>query len=151
MAICTFFGHSDCPESIRPLLRKTVETLMHDYSVTLFYVGNHGGFDRLVRSVLRELKGQNPQIDYAVVLAYLPKGKDPLDPTEDPDTLFPEGIEMVPPRFAISWRNKWMLKQADIVVTYLTHPWGGAAQFARLAEKQHKRLIHLGQAGNSQT
>ena len=29
------------------------------------------------------------------------------------NTLLPEGIENVPPRFAISWRNKWMLERSD--------------------------------------
>ena len=45
--------------------------------------------------------------------------------------------------FAISWRNKWMLKQSDYVVTYITHSWGGAAQFAELAEKQKKIIVSL--------
>ena len=57
--------------------------------------------------------------------------------------MLPEGIEAVPPRFAIVWRNKWMLRQSDYVVTYVTHSWGGAAQFASLAERQKKTVIHL--------
>lgn len=57
--------------------------------------------------------------------------------------MLPEGIETVHPRFAISWRNKWMIKQSDYVVTYVTHSWGGAAQFAELAEKQKKIIVSL--------
>ena len=57
--------------------------------------------------------------------------------------MLPEGIEAVHPRFAISWRNKWMIKQSDYVVTYITHPWGGAAQFAEMAKKQQKAVINL--------
>lgn len=59
------------------------------------------------------------------------------------DTIFPEGIETVPKRFAISWRNRWMLKQADYVVTYVTHSWGGAAQFAEMAKRQHKKIVNV--------
>lgn len=59
------------------------------------------------------------------------------------NSMLPEGIETVPKRFAISWRNKWMLNQSDYVITYVTHSWGGAAQFAEMAEKQHKRVINL--------
>lgn len=58
--------------------------------------------------------------------------------------MLPEGIETVHPRFAISWRNKWMLKQSGYVVTYIIHSWGGAAQFAELAERQKKTVINLG-------
>ena len=57
--------------------------------------------------------------------------------------MLPEGIEEVHPRFAISWRNKWMLRQSDYVVTYVTHSWGGAAQFAEMAARQGKKVIHL--------
>ena len=60
------------------------------------------------------------------------------------DTMVPEGVETVLPRFAISWRNKWMLDHADIVVTYITHSWGGAAQFAELAKRMGKRVVELG-------
>ena len=59
------------------------------------------------------------------------------------DTMLPEGTETVHPRFAISWRNKWMIKQSDYVVTYITHSWGGAVQFAEMAERQKKTVINL--------
>jgi hypothetical protein len=36
-----------------------------------------------------------------------------------------------------------MLKQSDYVVTYITHPWGGAAQFAEMAKKQKKIIVSL--------
>lgn len=60
------------------------------------------------------------------------------------DTMFPEGIESVHPRYAISWRNNWMLKQSDYVVTYITHTWGGAAQYAKKAKTQKKVMLELG-------
>ena len=55
----------------------------------------------------------------------------------------PANIEAVFPRFAISYRNKWMLQQCEIVVTYFTHDYGGAAKFAELARKQGKVVINL--------
>ena len=36
-----------------------------------------------------------------------------------------------------------MIEQSDYVVTYITHSWGGAAQFAELAEKQKKTVINV--------
>ncbi len=55
MAVCTFFGHRECPAEIKPVLRNTLEDLILNYGVDLFYVGNQGQFDACVRSVLREL------------------------------------------------------------------------------------------------
>ena len=109
----------------------------------MFYVGQQGAFDGTVRSVLKELVSVYYHIDYAVVLERLPPKRDEFDTYDYSDTMLPEGIETVHPRFAISWRNKWMLKQADYVVTYITHSWGGAAQFVDMAKKQKKCLIHL--------
>lgn len=109
----------------------------------VFYAGNKGTFDRLVRSVLQELVQKYPQINYAVVLERMPGKRSEDDPEDFSDTMLPEGIEEVPPRFAIVWRNKWMLRQSDYVVTYVTHSWGGAAQFAEMAERQKKAVINL--------
>jgi hypothetical protein len=36
-----------------------------------------------------------------------------------------------------------MIKQSDVVVTYVTHNFGGAAQFKEMAEKQGKMVIEL--------
>jgi len=143
MSACTFFGHHDCPSTIKLKLREVLIDLIENQSVDMFYVGNKGAFDRLVRSVLRELVQEYPQINYAVVLERMPGKQDKDYPQDFSDTMLPEGIEDVLPRFAISWRNKWMLRQADFVVIYVTHSWGGAAQFAEMAERQRKTVIML--------
>lgn len=135
MSVCTFFGHRDCPSSIKPKLKQALVYLIETQSVDTFYVGTHGAFDAMVRSSLAELMQDYPHIRCTVVLAYLPTKKlaYPFP------SLLPDGIEAAPKRFAISYRNKWMLKQSHFVVTYITHDWGGAAQFASLAKKQKKQ------------
>ena len=139
---CTFFGHRDCPEAVRPKLREVLVELIERHGVDRFYVGRQGAFDAMVRSVLRELTEFYPHISYAVVLERLPGPRDQAM-WDFSDTIFPEGLELVPPRFAISRRNLWMLKQADLVVTYVTHGWGGAAQFGEKARRQKKTVINL--------
>ena len=136
----TFFGHKDTPKNIEPTLRATLVELIENKNVTVFYVGNNGNFDTMVRRQLEELSHTYP-ITYSVVLAYLPIKKSEYD--DSTNTIYPEGIETVPKRFAISYRNKWMVGQADIVVTYVTHSFGGAAQFKEMAEKQGKTVIEL--------
>ena len=141
MTACTFFGHRDCPDTIKPRLREVLVDLIENHGVDMFYVGNQGRFDAIVRGVLRDLQHEYPQINYAVVLAYMPSKQTEYD--EYSDTMLPEGIESVHPRFAISWRNNWMLKQSDYVVTYITHSWGGAYQFANKAIRQDKNIIKI--------
>ena len=139
MVACTFFGHRDCPDSIRPKLRSVLIDLIENQQADTFYVGRQGSFDALVYATLRELAAEYPHIRYAAVLERL-SGKNTDDFTE---TLFPGAMENVPPRFAIDRRNNWMLQQADFVVVYVTHTWGGAAKFAGKAEKQGKTVINL--------
>lgn len=143
MSACTFFGHRDCPGSIKPKLREVLIDLIENHAVDMFFVGQQGAFDGIVRSVLKELISVYPHIHYAVVLERLPTKRDEFDTRDYSDTMLPEGIETVHPRFAISWRNKWMIKQSDYVVTYITHSWGGAALFAEKAEQQKKTVINL--------
>ena len=139
MVACTFFGHRDRPDSIRPKLRSVLIDLIENQQADTFYVGRQGSFDALVYATLRELATEYPHIRYAVVLERL-SGKSTDDFTE---ALFPEAMENVPPRFAIDRRNNWMIRQADFVVVYVTHDWGGAAKFAKKAEQQGKTVINL--------
>lgn len=138
--VCTFFGHKDTPKEIEPTLRSTLIDLIENKNVNVFYVGNNGNFDTMVRRQLEDLSQTYP-IAYSVVLAYLPTEKNKYDDLTH--TIYPEGLEIVPKRFAISWRNKWMIQQSDIVVTYVTRNFGGAAQFKELAEKLSKDVINL--------
>lgn len=138
--VCTFFGHKDTPKEIEPTLWSTLIDLIDNKNVNVFYVGNNGSFDTMVRRQLEDLSQTYP-ITYSVVLAYLPTEKNKYDNLTN--TIYPEGLETVPKRFAISWRNKWMIQQSDIVVTYVTHNFGGAWQFKTVAEQMRKRVIEL--------
>ena len=143
MPSCTFFGHQTTPGDIEPVLRSTVIALIEHHGVDVFYVGNHGAFDKMVSEVLKELSKQYA-FRYHIVLAYMPQKRNEFDMPDESNTLLPEGIETVPKRFAIHYRNKWMIGQADFVITYVTNTISsGAAQFKDLALKKKKAVIEL--------
>ena len=139
--ICTFFGHRDAPESIFPVLQKTLTLLITQNPSAEFYVGNHGNFDRMAIKALHLLAKDFPHIKYAVVLAYFPQNNHFSD--NNYPTLFPEGLEASPPRFAIDKRNRWMLKKSDTVITCVKHPFGGAAKYKAMAGRLKKIVIEL--------
>ncbi len=95
----------------------------------------------MAQKILRDLTRIYP-IHYEVVLAYLPKeqGK-PYEQVSD--ALVPDGIESVHPRYAIVWRNRWMIEKSDYVISYIRHSYGGAARFSALAEKKKKEVIKI--------
>lgn len=140
--VCCFFGHKDIPSGLTEHLLPVLTGLIAE-GVDSFLVGNQGGFDSVVLHMLRLLKGKHPHITYNVVLAYMPGNKEEWLAYEPMETLYPEGLESVHPRYAISWRNKWMVQESDVVVAYITHSWGGAAQFVELAERKKKRIINI--------
>lgn len=137
---CTFFGHRDAGKEVEPVLRATLTDLIENRSVTLFCVGNQGGFDNVVEKTLRSLKAQDHRIRQYTVLAYLPQDR---QEKPEPDTLFPEGLEFIPKKYAVAWRNRWMIEHADIVIIYVKRPFGGAARFKEVALKKGKEVVEL--------
>ena len=63
-----------------------------------------------------------------------------LNPEE---TVYLEGMETAPLRFAISRRNDLMLKEADIVICYVKHSFGGSGKMVDKAIRQKKKVINL--------
>ena len=139
MASCTFFGHRDCPSSLKEKLYEEIERLISHHGVDTFFVGTQGSFDRMAYAALVELRHRYSHIKVYRVLAYMPK----LDDTDTVDTIVPERIENAHPRYAIIKRNKWMIDRSDYVIAYVTHPTGGAYQAVERVKKKGKILIQI--------
>lgn len=140
--ICAFFGHKDSPESVKPLLEAAIRRIIEHYPNTTFYVGHNGNFDRMVLSVLKKLSAEITELSYAVILAYLPTGKT-AECYNGLPTIYPEGIECAPKKYAISYRNNRIVKQADMIICYITHDFGGVAQFVKKAENKGKIVYNV--------
>ena len=144
MSACTFFGHRDCPSSIKEKLHEKIERLISHHRVNTFYVGTHGNFDRMAYATLVELRKRYQHIKIYRVLAYMPKLSDiAQDRSVLDDTILPEGIEKVHPRYAIVYRNNWMIDHSDYVIAYVTHTFGGAYQAVERAKKKGKITIQI--------
>ncbi len=140
MPNCTFYGHRNCPQTVKKELTQTIESLICNYGVTKFYVGDKGNFDGMVISVLKELS-VSYDFEYYIVLSTLPN-REILH--KDIEHILPEGFEKVPKRFGIDYRNKYMLKHSDFVVVYITQSISsGASKYYEMAQKQKKYVINI--------
>lgn len=137
---CCFFGHRECWGLEEESLLQEIERLIKE-GVVLFYMGNQGQFDGMARNIIRKMKKIYPHIQYSVVLAYLPERKDGWN-----DTIYPEGMECVPRKFAILKRNRWMIDRADVCICYICHTWGGAFEAVKRAKKKGIPVRNLGNA-----
>ncbi len=142
--ICSMFGHHDAPADLLTPLTTMLVHLTKEEHVDRFLIGNQGSFDLLARYVLNEIViPGRPRVKYSVVLAYLPSVR-PLEyPYRPEETIYPEGLEKVPLRFAISRRNRWMVNQSDLVLVYCRYSTGGTASIAEYAEKKGKPVWYL--------
>lgn len=137
--IYSLFGHRDFRADSLPYLYGTLEHYIQDNDSVLFMIGNEGSFDLYVQSLLKKLKLTYPEMNYHIVLAYLPKPHD--EPIEQ--SVYPEGLEKTPKRFAILKRNQWMIDNSDAVLYYSERTWGGVATATEYARKKDKALIPL--------
>lgn len=102
-----------------------------------FYLGGYGAFDNLAAAAVRRQKKIYPHIEMILVLAYLNRdiGADRYDSTTYPP------LEKVPPQYAIVKRNEWMVCESDVVISGVTHNWGGAAKTLEFAQRKRKVIF----------
>ena len=137
----TFFGHRNTPEHIKNNLETTILNLIENQNANVFLVGNHGGFDNMCNHIIYKLKEKYPHIKHYTILAYMPTKNNFYNHYEN--TILPEDVAISHPKFAISKRNDWMLKNSDIVVCYIKHSDGGAAKYYKKAKRHGKLVINI--------
>jgi len=137
----TFFGHRDAPKTIYPIIENTIKKLIEEKNATLFYVGNNGDFDYMVKIALQNLKVQFVYIDYYVVVAFKPRINDMIKLRRN--VLYPDCLQTVSNTAAIPVRNMWMIERADVVIAYVSQKKGGAWRFSRIAKDKGKQVINI--------
>ena len=139
--IVTFFGHSNTPQSAEIDLENTIIDLIEKQFADTFYVGTHGNFDTYANNILKKISKKYPNIKHFTVLAYMPQTNEL--PNNFSNTILPESVAKSHPKYAISKRNDWMLDKSDIIITYITHQYGGAAKYYNKALRQNKKVINI--------
>ena len=140
--VCSFFGHRDVGEQIRPALAAEIERHITEHGVDTFYVGGYGNFDNMAAGVLREMKGRYPHISVFRILAYLPTDNKETGGDQTP-TIFPDGLELVHPRYAITHRNRWIVEASDYIIAYVKSGYGGAYDALKYAKRKQKTVVNL--------
>ena len=140
--ICTFIGHRNIFYDIEENIIETLRKVIIEKNIKTFYLGNNGQFDKMVLRILTSLSKEY-DINYYVVYAYIPTVKK-METISGNVTIVPDGIEKVPKKFAINYRNMWMIKKSDYLITYIDHTIGScAANYVEIAKKKGKRIIYI--------
>lgn len=139
--ICAFFGHREIWCDISEPLEKAIRAAIAD-GACVFWVGGYGLFDAYAAGCVRRLKKEFPQISLHLILAYLLTEKEDFFAPYD-STIYPEGLEFVPKRFAINRRNRWIVEHCDMIIAYVHNSYGGAYAACQLAGKKGRRIVNL--------
>ncbi len=145
--VVTFCGHSDFrgtkeyEEKILAILEEKIGDEKAD-----IYLGGYGGFDEFAYSVCKKYKETHTNTKLIFVTPYmtLEYQKNHLEGLKNKYDLilYPE-IENKPLKFAITYRNKYMVENADFVIAYIDHSYGGAYQTYTYAKRKNKVTINL--------
>ena len=137
--VCTFLGHKDASEKIKEKIETKIFSLVQE-GVKLFLVGNNGYFDYTVQSILENISSSKKDIKYYIVLS---KINEKAINNAQSSTIFPEGLELVPPKFAISKRNEWLIKNSNIAVVYVTNKHSNCYKWVEKALSRGLRIISI--------
>lgn len=141
--IITFCGHSDfhptpaLEQALLSILEARVGKAQAD-----FYLGGYGHFDTFALRVGRLYQMTHPNVTLVFVTPY-PHDPNLSEKAQGYDTVLYPPIENVPPKFAISHRNKYMAEKSDLVIAYISREHGGAYQTYRHAQGKRKEIVNL--------
>jgi uncharacterized phage-like protein YoqJ len=146
--IITFCGHSDyVPNSSdEQIVMEILDNRVKD-TCNEFFLGEYGGFDSFAYRCAKKFKQCYSNSKLVFITPYISSeyqskyikeyGKDRFDLV-----IYPE-LEKIPPKFAILYRNRWMIDQADIVISYISRQYGGAYKMYEYARRKNKELYNI--------
>jgi uncharacterized phage-like protein YoqJ len=148
MKIC-FIGHSfiPCVDKIKDTVTKILEELLSDTEFITCYFGAQGGFDEICACVCKSLKQKHIKMELVYVTPYISlseqsKIKEMQNRGLCDASIYPP-IENTPPKFAILKRNIWMIESSDIIISYVSHNYGGAYSSLKSARCLNKKIINV--------
>ena len=145
--IIAFCGHSTYSETeehekkILNFLEKRVGNTPCD-----FFLGEYGSFDAFCYRIAKKFKALHHNSKLMFITPYINDSflKKHLSEKEKRfDEIIYPNLENIPPRYAISKRNRWIVEKADIIVAYVHHKFGGAYSMYRYAEQKKKEIYDI--------
>ena len=147
--IITFAGHSfvRSKDKVKELVKEQILNIIIDAKNTTCYLGGYGDFDDICAIACRELKREHHCIEIVYVTPYINLSEqEKINQLQSfglyDSSIYPP-LKKTPPKFVISKRNEWMITQADIIIAYINHDYGGEYKSIKIAKRQNKKIINI--------
>lgn len=146
--ICCFAGHRDVydTKTIISVLHNEVENLIINENIKEFWVGNYGSFDAIASKCVRTLKTKYKDVKLVLVIPYITKQLNEYKEQhyEKYDEILMEDIPPSTPRqLKIIKCNEYIVNEAEYLICYIRHTWGGAAKTFEYAQKRKIKIINI--------
>ncbi|MBR7117399.1 MAG: hypothetical protein IKC87_06815 [Clostridia bacterium] len=135
--ICMLFGHRDAPCEIKSVLKEKILEIYTKHHEVEFYIGNNGAFDALAQRCLNEVNTDGVEIEYSIILSRV---DEVALCKNNSKTLYPDGQEKALRKYAISKRNDWMIKKADIAICYVSNRFTNCY---KMLERLRRKGVHI--------
>lgn len=153
--IVAFIGNREVADS-QSVLEKLLSTLEELFGAEcsdslfrypVFYCGGYGAFSQIASDAIDIFRKRNPEIKSEklfitpyVTPSYLKVNK---YMKEFYDEIVYPPLENVPPKFAISRRNQWMIDRCNLLVAYMENPFGNTRKCVEYAVRKDKIVIFV--------
>ncbi len=138
---CFLIGNHDAGAEIYPVLYAEIERHILEYDVREFFVGCYGKFDSLAARAVNEARICFDEIRLTLVMHYLNREKYDSIMHMFTDSIFPDGLEKVHPRYAITKGNRMMVDKADYLIAYARYTAGNTGRLLEYAGRREKRNL----------
>lgn len=130
----------DIEEKLYDLFKNMLRTKVY----VEFYLGRNGDFDILAASVIKRLQ-KNYRDDNSALILVLPYPVKDYEYYEEyyGEIIIPKELYGTHPKAAITERNRWMVKNTDVLVAYIRKESGGTAACVRMAEQLGRKIIKI--------
>lgn len=145
--IITFCGHANFKKSdeLERRILDFLEERVGDNPAEM-YLGGYGNFDTFAYDCCKKYKATHSNISLVFVTPYLTaeyqQNHLKYQKARYDSIVYPD-LEKKPPKFAILYRNKYMVEKADYVLAYVSHDWGGAYTTYKHAKRKGKEILNL--------
>lgn len=110
------------------------------------YLGGYGDFDELAYNCCKKYQADHPGFSLVFITPYITEDyqKNHLEYIKDryDGIIYPE-IEDKPLKFAISYRNRWMVEKADYIICGILCECGGAYKAYFYAKTKNKPIFNI--------
>ena len=148
--IIAFIGNrqvSDGQSVLKQLLSYFEMFGQYDNDYPVFYCGGYGQFSQIVSDAIDLFRKRNPDIksEKLFITPYITPSylKTNNYMEEFYDGIIYPPLENVPPKYAITRRNQWMIDRCDLLIAYMENPLGNTRKCVEYAVRKGKGVVFI--------